>query len=228
MQTISDRMIQRMNELGITQAKIHRETGAGKATISSWINGTTEPSSKYMSSLASLFKCSTDWLITGRGEVKNIQNQVNNNGGYIGGNVHQSIVSSSDNQTLNNDVVMIDFYPTSDFHSPKETIYLTSQVLLINPSQAIATIMSDDFMQPVIREKSLVVAERSKGVVYSGKIYLLNMNGLLICRYLQQLSGSKIKVYSEKDPNGDVFSRDDFDKDYQIVGKVISWISYDY
>lgn len=65
MQTIADRITQRMNKLDISQAKIHRETGAGKATISSWIKGATEPSGKYIGSLAKVLKCDISWLVNG-------------------------------------------------------------------------------------------------------------------------------------------------------------------
>lgn len=65
MQTISDRINQRMNELGISQADIKRATGAGKATISGWVKGDTNPSGSYASKLASALQCSTDWLLTG-------------------------------------------------------------------------------------------------------------------------------------------------------------------
>lgn len=67
MQTISDRINQRMNELGISQADIKRATGAGKATISSWVKGDTNPSGSYASKLASCLKCTSDWLLTGEG-----------------------------------------------------------------------------------------------------------------------------------------------------------------
>ena len=65
MKSTADRIIQKMYELNITQADIKRATGAGKATISSWVHGNTKPSGIYASKLATCLCCSTDWLLVG-------------------------------------------------------------------------------------------------------------------------------------------------------------------
>ena len=67
----ADRIISRMSELKVTQADIRRATGAGKATISSWIKGDTKPSGMYATKLASFLHCHTDWLISGSEATNN-------------------------------------------------------------------------------------------------------------------------------------------------------------
>lgn len=67
MKDIADRIQERMLEVGIKQADILRATGAGKATISGWVKGTTKPSSEYLTPLANALKCNTNWLLTGNG-----------------------------------------------------------------------------------------------------------------------------------------------------------------
>lgn len=67
MQDLADRLRQRMNELNISQADMQRATGAGKATISGWVKGTTKPSGDYIAKVAKVLKCNTDWLLTGKG-----------------------------------------------------------------------------------------------------------------------------------------------------------------
>lgn len=69
MNSVSDRIRKRMTELKVTQADIKRATGAGKATISSWVKGDTKPSGNYATKLASCLKCNTDWLLTGAGRM---------------------------------------------------------------------------------------------------------------------------------------------------------------
>lgn len=69
MNTASDRINQRMSALKISQADIKRATGAGKATISSWVKGDTVPSGAYASKLASCLRCNTDWLLSGTGAM---------------------------------------------------------------------------------------------------------------------------------------------------------------
>ena len=57
MKDIADRIQERMQVTGIKQADIQRATGAGKATISGWVKGSTKPSSEYLTPLASVLKC---------------------------------------------------------------------------------------------------------------------------------------------------------------------------
>lgn len=68
----ADRIISRMAEIEVTQADIKRATGAGKATISSWIKGDTKPSGMYATQLASFLRCSTDWLLYDGHETNNL------------------------------------------------------------------------------------------------------------------------------------------------------------
>lgn len=103
MRTTADRITQRMAELGIKQADIMRKTGAGRATISSWVDGKTEPSAKYLPKLAEVLKCNSDWLVSGQF----IQNQVNNQHGYIGGSVNQSVVNHDCPNCSDNDWFVI-------------------------------------------------------------------------------------------------------------------------
>lgn len=71
MNDVADRISKRMADLKISQADIKRATGAGKATISSWVKGDTKPSGEYASKLAAYLRCNTDWLLTGVGSMNN-------------------------------------------------------------------------------------------------------------------------------------------------------------
>lgn len=69
MNSATDRIIQKMNEHGLSQADIIRATGAGRATVSGWINGANAPSAKYMESLAAVLKTSTTWILSGESDT---------------------------------------------------------------------------------------------------------------------------------------------------------------
>lgn len=71
MNDVAGRISKRMADLKISQADIKRATGAGKATISSWVKGDTKPSGEYASKLAAYLRCNTDWLLTGAGSMNN-------------------------------------------------------------------------------------------------------------------------------------------------------------
>ncbi len=226
MQTIADRIRQQMMEYDISQADIHRATGAGKATISSWLDGKTEPSSKYIASLAKTLKCGIEWLVTG--QVNDICNHSNHSqvnqvqNSYVNGSVSQSVVNN--NQCAVSELVNLDFYPQANINAPKQTFCLTKQTL---PTPAdFITICSDDLMHPVIRQRSFVAVRKlhESDLIYPNKIYVLNMGGLLICRYLERLTGSRMRVYHEVNKEGEIYSQDEFDREYQIMGSVV-WVS---
>lgn len=65
MSSTADRINKKMSELGLSQADIIRGTGAGRATVSGWINGTNDPSAKYLDALSSVLKTSTKYILTG-------------------------------------------------------------------------------------------------------------------------------------------------------------------
>ena len=78
MKSTADKIAERMYELNITQADIKRATGAGKATISSWINGYTKPSSLYISKLATCLRCTPNWLLANDDQKNNIYETAEN------------------------------------------------------------------------------------------------------------------------------------------------------
>lgn len=221
MQTTADRIRQRMAELDISQADIHRATGAGKATISSWIEGTTEPSSKYLVQLAYKLKCGIEWLLTGQDSNKYKDSQVNQlNNSYVGGSINQSVVRQCSNGAV--ELVNLDFYPQANLNAPKQVFCTTKHIM---PAKLdFVTIAIDDLMHPIIRHKSLVAVSKLQDgdLIYPNKIYVVSMQGLLLCRYLERMTGGRIRVYDEKNKDGLVLPQDEFYQEYQIMG-VVTW-----
>lgn len=62
---MSDRIMRRMKELRLKNIHLLRATGASKGTVSQWVNGGTEPSSRYISKLADVLRVSERWLTEG-------------------------------------------------------------------------------------------------------------------------------------------------------------------
>lgn len=65
MLTIHDRIQSKMAELGLKQADLMRVTGAGRATISSWVNGPSMPRGEYLLKVANVLNTSPEWLLKG-------------------------------------------------------------------------------------------------------------------------------------------------------------------
>ena len=74
---ITDRINQKMTEHSLSQADLIRGTGAGRATVSGWVNGTNNPSAKHLDNLAKTLKTTTSWLLTGEGSSATEQNDSN-------------------------------------------------------------------------------------------------------------------------------------------------------
>lgn len=71
---ISDRIQARMTELGLKQADLVKATGAGRTTVSNWVNGNTEPTGVFPAKLAKVLKVDTNWLLTGIDEKTQFEN----------------------------------------------------------------------------------------------------------------------------------------------------------
>ena len=63
----AERINLRMKELELTQADLIRGTGAGRATVHGWVNGTNKPSAKHIGALSTTLKTTPQWLLDGVG-----------------------------------------------------------------------------------------------------------------------------------------------------------------
>ena len=61
----ADRLVTLMKQKAVSQADIMRATGAGKATISNWVNGNQMPRGEYLFALAERLDCNPQWLLHG-------------------------------------------------------------------------------------------------------------------------------------------------------------------
>jgi transcriptional regulator with XRE-family HTH domain len=58
---ITERIIMRANELGLSQADIAKKVGARRSTVNGWFNGSA-PRPKYIKALREVLRVSQDWL----------------------------------------------------------------------------------------------------------------------------------------------------------------------
>ena len=97
---VADRINQKMTEYNLSQADLIRGTGAGRATVSGWVNGTNNPSAKHLNNLAKTLKTTTSWLLTGIADM---------------GQNLQSVEVWDDNTPLDEDEVEIPFFKDFSF-----------------------------------------------------------------------------------------------------------------
>lgn len=60
---IADKIKLLREKAGITQAELARRLGVTRSGMNAWEMGISEPSTKYVTKLATLFKVSTDFLL---------------------------------------------------------------------------------------------------------------------------------------------------------------------
>lgn len=221
MNELKDRLKFARERLNLSQADVAMAVGMKQPSYFQLEAGKTKKS-RFSYDIARFLEINPDWLINGNGEMLPTYN-VNNR--------HLSISNNSSfNQNFGNttfNVVegeqKIDFNATPATHL-KEQILL-SEILFheIKHNQVFALRICDDYLEPVIANNAIVIAEKNKNnqPIYNGKIYVLDMQGMIICRYLEQMSGNRIKVFSEKDKQGEIISKQDFENEYQIMGRVI-------
>lgn len=63
--TISERIQQKMYEKGLKQADLVRSMGVSKGAVSLWLSGVSAPSGKNLMALAEVLNVSPYWLLTG-------------------------------------------------------------------------------------------------------------------------------------------------------------------
>lgn len=64
-QGIGERIVQKMDELGISQKDVYSVTGFSKTTMSNYVNGRRIPNTVELYKLAKFFSVSMEWLLTG-------------------------------------------------------------------------------------------------------------------------------------------------------------------
>ncbi|MFT7316674.1 MAG: SOS-response transcriptional repressor LexA [Gammaproteobacteria bacterium] len=65
--SFSERLISRMNTLGVKGSELARQLGTGRASVSHWRTGQVAPSSENLLKLSKALRCNARWLASGVG-----------------------------------------------------------------------------------------------------------------------------------------------------------------
>lgn len=193
---VSDRINKKMSEHGLSQADLIRGTGAGRATVSGWVNGTNKPSAKHLDTLAKTLKTTTSWILTGiSNDEKNFQ-----------------VVESWDSSTpLEDDEVEIPFFKDFSFAcgsgaigealaSEKRKLRISKTILRnrsIDKKNAVATSSSGDSMSPTIKDGDTIHIDLGRKTVKDGKIFAICHGGLFMAKRLYNLPLGGIRIVSD-------------------------------
>ncbi len=219
---VADRINQKMTEHSLSQADLIRGTGAGRATVSGWVNGTNNPSAKHLNNLAKTLKTTTSWLLTGIAD--------------IGQNL-QSVEVWDDNTPLDDDEVEIPFFKDFSFACGSGSISeaianetrklrmskATLRNLTIAKDNAVAATASGDSMSPTIKDGDTIHIDLGRKNIKDGKIFAVCIGGLFYCKRLYNLPFGGVRIVSD---NSDEFPEIQLtadqikEQDFQITGWV--------
>lgn len=215
-----DRINQKMAEHNLSQADLIRGTGAGRATVSGWVNGTNNPSAKHLDSLAKTLKTTTSWLLTGLSDTtQNIQ-----------------VIETWDDKTpLDDDEIEIPFFKDFSFAcgsgaigeallNEKRKLRMSKATLrnkAIDKKNAVATTSSGDSMSPTIKDGDTIHIDLGRKTVKDGKIFAVCHGGLFLAKRLYNLPMGGIRIVSDNAaeyPEIHLTAQEIKDQQFEIVG----------
>ena len=220
MQTTSDRIAQRMKELGLQHKDLVAATGASKGTVTNWISGVNNPTNKRLVELAQALKTTPSWLLTGNSTPEFTQ------------------VEPWDSYTpVDNDEVEIPFFKDFSFACgggsiseaiANETRKLrmskaTLRNLSITKENAVAATAMGDSMSPTIKDGDTIHLDLGRKNIKDGKIFAICIGGLFYCKRLYNLPLGGVRIVSDNAvefPELHLSEQERIDQQFEIIGWV--------
>lgn len=220
MQTTSDRINQRMKELGLQHKDLVAATGASKGTVTNWINGVNSPTNERLIKLAQALKTTSSWLLTGNSTPEFAQ-----------------VEPWDSNTPLDDDEIEIPFFKDFSFACgggsigeaiTNETRKLrmskaTLRNLSITKENAVAATASGDSMSPTIKDGDTIHVDLGRKNIKDGKIFAICLGGLFYCKRLYNLPLGGVRIVSDNSvefPEMHLSAQEIVDHQLEIIGWV--------
>ena len=220
MQTTSDRIAQRMKELGLQHKDLVAATGASKGTVTNWISGVNNPTGKRLILLAQALKTSENWLLTG--------NQIPE---------FRQVEPWDSNTPLDDDEIEIPFFKDFSFACgggsigeaiANETRKLrmskaTLRNLSITKENAVAATAIGDSMSPTIKDGDTIHVDLGRKNIKDGKIFAICLGGLFYCKRLYNLPLGGVRIVSDNSvefPEIQLSAQEIIDQQLEVIGWV--------
>lgn len=220
MQTTSDRIAQRMKELGLQHKDLVAATGASKGTVTNWISGVNNPTGKRLVQLAQALKTTSSWLLTGNSTPEFTQ-----------------VEPWDSNTPLDDDEIEIPFFKDFSFACgggsigeaiANETRKLrmskaTLRNLSIMKESAVAATAIGDSMSPTIKDGDTIHVDLGRRNIKDGKIFAICLGGLFYCKRLYNLPLGGVRIVSDNSvefPEIQLSAQEIIDQQLEIIGWV--------
>lgn len=220
MKTTSDRITQRMFELGLQHKDLVAATGASKGTVTNWISGVNNPTGKRLILLAQALKTSENWLLTGNQTPE-----------------FRQVEPWDSNTPLDDDEIEIPFFKDFSFACgggsigeaiANETRKLrmskaTLRNLSITKENAVAATAIGDSMSPTIKDGDTIHVDLGRKNIKDGKIFAICLGGLFYCKRLYNLPLGGVRIVSDNStefPEIQLNAQEVVDQQLEIIGWV--------
>ena len=220
MQTTSDRINQRMKDLGLQHKDLVAATGASKGTVTNWINGVNNPTGKRLVQLAQALKTTSSWLLTGNSTPEFTQ-----------------VEPWDSNTPLDDDEIEIPFFKDFSFACgggsigeaiANETRKLrmskaTLRNLSIMKENAVAATAIGDSMSPTIKDGDTIHVDLGRKNIKDGKIFAICIGGLFYCKRLYNLTLGGVRIVSDNSvefPEIQLSAQEIIDQQLEVIGWV--------
>ena len=220
MQTTSDRINQRMRDLGLQHKDLVAATGASKGTVTNWISGVNNPTGKRLVQLAQALKTTSSWLLTGNSTPEFTQ-----------------VEPWDSNTPLDDDEIEIPFFKDFSFACgggsigeaiANETRKLrmskaTLRNLSIMKENAVAATAIGDSMSPTIKDGDTIHIDLGRNNIKDGKIFAICFGGLFYCKRLYNLPLGGLRIVSDNStefPEIHLSAQEIIDQQLEVIGWV--------
>ena len=220
MQTTSDRINQRMRDLGLQHKDLVAATGASKGTVTNWISGVNNPTGKRLVQLAQALKTTSSWLLTGNSTPEFTQ-----------------VEPWDSNTPLDDDEIEIPFFKDFSFACgggsigeaiANETRKLrmskaTLRNLSIMKENAVAATAIGVSMSPTIKDGDTIHIDLGRNNIKDGKIFAICIGGLFYCKRLYNLPLGGVRIVSDNSvefPEIQLSAQEIIDQQLEVIGWV--------
>ena len=218
MQTTSDRIAQRMKELGLQHKDLVAATGASKGTVTNWISGVNNPTGKRLVQLAQVLKTTSSWLLTGNSTPEFTQ-----------------VEPWDSNTPLDDDEIEIPFFKDFSFAcgsgsigeamaNEKRKLRMSKSTLrnrAIDKKNAVATLASGDSMNPTIKDGDTIHIDIGRKTIKDGKMFAICHGGLFMAKRLYNLPFGGVRIVSDNSaefPEIRLTAEEVVDQQFEIIG----------
>lgn len=220
MQTTSDRIAQRMKELGLQHKDLVVATGASKGTVTNWISGVNTPTNERLIKLAQALKTTSSWLLTGNSTPE-----------------FAEVEAWDSNTPLDDDEVEIPFFKDFSFacgagsigealQNEKRKLRMSKATLrnrAIEKKNAVATTSSGDSMSPTIKDGDTIHLDLGRKRIKDGKIFAISHGGLFMAKRLYNLPMGGVRIVSDNAieyPEIQLSAQEIIDQQFEVIGWV--------